>query len=82
MTEMIETTVFLQIRKSTNRWRVGNVVRHTSKRPEFPAPGAIVVKVRVKIPRAAFDPLEPEAVIEIPDDLVQHPVEVVAVVPD
>lgn len=40
--------------------------RITQKRPAKPMPGCVVVKLTVRIPDAAFLPLAPEAVIEIP----------------
>lgn len=38
----------------------------------------IVVKVQVQLPKQAFEPLEPEALIVVPEELIQHVVEVEA----
>ncbi len=55
------------------------VVGTTVKRPDRPRPGTVVVKITLRIPAAAFDPLRPEAVVIIPTDLTDpHPVEVEA----
>jgi hypothetical protein len=51
------------------------------RRPERIEPGCIVVKVRLRIPSEAWGPFEPEAVIDVPTDLIQHPIEVEAVDP-
>lgn len=56
--------------------------RITQGRPERPMPGTVVIKLTTRIPDAAFLPLRPEAVIEIPTDLtVANPVEVTATDP-
>lgn len=39
----------------------------------------IVVKVQVELPKRAFEPLEPEALIVVPEELVQHVVTAEAV---
>lgn len=57
-------------------------VRMTQQRPESPKPGTVVVKLTTRVPDAAFRPLQPEAVIEIPTDLTDaHPVQVTATDP-
>lgn len=59
--------------------RAAKVVALTQKPPGRPRTGTVTVKLTVRVPRAAFVALRPEAVIEIPTDLVQgNPVEVVA----
>lgn len=51
----------------------------TQKKPTKPKPGSVIVKLTVALPEAAFRPLQPEAVINIPDNLTQAaPVEVTA----
>lgn len=79
----VETTAYLQVRRDEQRpWLGrGTVARVTTKRPDPPLPGVVVVKVILLIPRVAFEPLTPEAVIEVPLDLVQRPVEIEAVEP-
>ncbi len=41
----------------------------------------VAIKVTIELPAAAFDPLHPEAVIVVPPELIQQPVEVEAVEP-
>jgi hypothetical protein len=59
-----------------------SVIAATTKKPKRPRAGAtdvLIVKVTLQIPSAAFDPLEPEAIIAIPEHLVDRaPIEVVA----
>lgn len=64
-------------------WQSGEatVVRCTSKAPDPPLPGVVVVKVRIRVPAEAWEPITPEAVIDVPLDLVQRPVVVEAVDP-
>lgn len=51
------------------------VVAMTKTRPGKPRGGTVTVKVTLRIPAAAFDPLRPEAVVIIPADLTDpHPV--------
>lgn len=50
-----------------------------NKRPQTVRSGCIVVKVQLQIPTAAWLPISPEAVVVVPESLVQHPVEVEAV---
>lgn len=49
-------------------------VRLTTTKPTRPISGAVVVKVRIQIPKTAFEPLQPEAIIQVPEDLVQRPI--------
>lgn len=59
--------------------RSAAVVATTASRPRKPRPGTVTVKVTLRIPAAAFEPLRPEAVVVIPTDLTDpHPVEVEA----
>lgn len=46
-------------------------VRMTTEKPRKPLPGTVVVKVRIQVPKAAFGPYEPEAIIQVPESLVQ-----------
>jgi hypothetical protein len=67
----------------TPRLRGAKAVRVTSKRPPDPFGGAVVVKLTVRVARAAFLPLCPEAVVVIPDELTgAKAVEVLAEAPD
>jgi len=43
------------------------VVAITQKRPDKPKSGCIVVELTIRIPEAAFLPMQPTAIIDIPD---------------
>lgn len=78
----LEATAYLQVRRWSNSWRwEARVIKATQRRPEVVEDGCIVVKVRLRIPFEAWDPLAPEAVIDVPADLIQHPIEVEAADP-
>ena len=49
-----------------------------SKKPTTLGEDEIVVKVKIQLPKQAFEPLEPEALIVVPEELVQHVVTVEA----
>lgn len=53
---------------------LGKVVASTQEKPLRPQAGAVVVKITLRIPKSAFLPLEPEAVITIPNHLISSPV--------
>ncbi|AIY15812.1 hypothetical protein GUY44_07585 [Pimelobacter simplex] len=51
----------------------------TQKRPQRPRGGTVLVKLTIRVPQAAFQPLRPEAIVVIPEDMTAvTPVEVVA----
>lgn len=57
------------------------VVKATSRRPTSVDADCVVIKVQLRVPDAAFLPLQPEAVVTVPETLVQQPVEGEAVEP-
>lgn len=58
------------------------VVRITQGKPERPVGGTVLVKLIIRVPEAAFHPLEPEAVVVIPAALTEpQPIEVEATAP-
>lgn len=76
-----EAVAYLQLelrRKSTYTASEARVLRATQKKPDQAMPGCIVVKVKLRVPVEGWDPFEPEAVIDVPADLVQHPIAVEA----
>jgi len=76
---MSEVTTYLHLRDNRRSWGFNPiVVKHSNTKPDEPAPGCVVVKVRIRIPREAFEPLQPEAVIDVPLDLIQRPIAVTA----
>jgi hypothetical protein len=70
-------TTYLQVRPS-RYYSEAKVMKATQKKPEVVEPGCIVVKIALRIPREAWQPFAPEAVIDVPADLVQHPIAVEA----
>lgn len=59
------------------------VVKSTQSKPSAVHENQIVVKVELQIPNKAFDPLEPQAIVVVPEHLVERgPVEVEAVDPE
>ncbi len=73
-----EGSVYLQVR--VRSWQL-RVVKATQRQPEVVEPGCVVVKIQLRIPQSAFAPLRPQAVITVPEELVQHPIEAEAVDP-
>lgn len=76
-----EATAYLQVRldrRSTYSASEAKVMGVTQTKPDQARPGCIVVKVKLRIPVEGWDPFEPEAVIDVPADLVQHPIAVEA----
>lgn len=53
----------------------------TQKRPAKPASGCVVVKLQLRFNEAAFLPLSPSAVVDIPDSLIMQN-QVITVVAD
>lgn len=85
----VDATFYVQIEATRSRWEKNaagepavdsaKAVRITQARPQRQAPGTVMVKLTVRLPVAAFDPLRPEAIVEIPASLTEAaPVEVVA----
>lgn len=83
MTRSVTATTWLQIEPiianySENLVRGAKVKRATQTRPEEPLVGTILVKLNVKLPVSAFDPLA-EATVIVPEGLVSAtPIEVEA----
>lgn len=88
MSTNIDVPVYLQVEPEYNNYyehdriesiRHGKVVGLTQKKSRKPRPNTVEVKVTLRIPKAAFLPLRPEAVIIIPESFTQpHPIEVEA----
>ena len=89
--ETVKATGYIQVRPDWNNWsdhtsardvRGARAVRLTQKRSATPEPGTVEVKVTLELPKAAFLPLMPEAIVVVPADLtVAHPVQVEATDP-
>lgn len=86
--ETVRATVYLQVAPEINQWasedslyRISGakVVNSTQSRAKKPQPGTVEVKLTVEIPKAAFLPLRPEAVVVVPESMTTpHPIEVEA----
>jgi hypothetical protein len=74
-----EGTTYLQVR-ADGMYGL-KIVKATQRRPTVVEASCVVVKVKLRIPDGAFVPLEPEAVVTVPEELVQQPIEVEAVDP-
>lgn len=90
----VDASVYLQVEPT---WRDGRwerdangelvldgakVARMTLGRPPRPKPGTVLVKVVLRLPAVAFLPLRPEAIVVVPEAMVEGvPLEVVAVDP-
>ena len=88
----VRATVYLQLEPQYTYWAKNRrefdkpesiegakVVGYTLNKPQKERPGTVEVKITVEIPKGAFLPLRPEAVIVIPESLTQpHPLEVEA----
>lgn len=81
-TDYAEGSVYLTLAQHPRWWRTLRPVKATAKKPTSVPTGAVVVKLMVRLPMAAFKPLEPEAVLVVPEELVQRPVYVEAVASD
>jgi len=88
----VRATVYLQVQPEYT-WRAkqqkkfdepgaidgAKVVGYTQNKAQKPKPGTVEVKITVEIPKGAFLPLRPEAIVVIPETLTQpHPVTVEA----
>ncbi|OBJ24624.1 hypothetical protein [Mycobacterium sp. 1245801.1] len=83
MSETVDATAYLTVegtrwRHGTKQVRDAKVVRVTQGRPAQLTADQVAVRVTVRLPVEAFDPLRPEALIVVPEELVQRPVEVEA----
>lgn len=83
MSRFREGDTYLQVRPDSRGYGLKlKVVKATQRRPAQLEPECVLVKVRLRLPVAAFQPLEPEAVVTVPEELVQQPVLVEAVSPE
>lgn len=92
MSETVKATVYLQVQPEYAWWAKNRkefdkpsaidgakVVGYTQNKARKPKPGTVEVKITIEVPKGAFLPLRPEAVVVIPESLTQpHPVEVEA----
>ena len=69
MTDINEATVYLTLRQGRYLWTMV-VDKATNKRPSVTPEGSIVVKLKLRVPRRAFQPLEPSVVVDVPEDAI------------
>ena len=81
-TDQLEGDVYLTIRRDPRWYRRLKPIKATGKRPTSVPADAVVMKIKVRMPAAVFKPLEPEAVVTVPEELVQYPISVEAVASD
>lgn len=92
MTNSVRATVYLQVQPEYS-WRArqsgkydepsaidgAKVVGSTQNKSQKPKPGTVEVKITIELPKGAFLPLRPEAIVVIPETLTApHPVTVEA----
>lgn len=92
MTDSVRATVYLQVQPEYS-WRArqsgkydepsaidgAKVVGSTQNKSQKPKPGTVEVKITIELPKGAFLPLRPEAIVVIPEILTApHPVTVEA----
>jgi hypothetical protein len=83
MSETIDATAYLTLEGTRSRYgaksvRTAKVVRVTQGRPAQLTVDQVAMRVTVRLPAAAFDPISPEALVVVPDELIQRPVEIEA----
>lgn len=86
--ETVRATVYLQVAPEVASWldesspnyiNGAKVVNATQSRSRKPRGGTVEVKLTVEIPKAAFLPLRPEAIVVVPESMTTpHPIEVEA----
>jgi hypothetical protein len=82
--DTVTATAYLVVRGERNNWQPKSLVWSAkvagvrAKKPTSLGPDDVIVKIKVELPKRAFEPLEPEALIVVPEELVQHVVTVEA----
>jgi hypothetical protein len=83
MSDTVDGTAYLTVRAERLQWgdkRVTNakITRVTQSKPASLNLDEIAVKITIRLPAKAFDALQPEAIVVVPESLIQHTVEVEA----
>lgn len=87
--ETLDATFHVQIEPEWSRWLTtdggekiptgAKMVNATQKRSGAGRPGTVTIKLTVRLPKTAFMPLRPEAVIIVPASMIEAtPIEVIA----
>lgn len=77
-----ETDFYVQVQRRRRAWRNGSyrgpisVAKLSQDPPEQLLPDAVLVKLHLRIPAAAFEPLTPAATVDIPIGDVARQVQV------
>lgn len=83
---VVVTPTFSKYRKTVDGEALVESVKATKITQAKPkgtlASGAVVIKVKLRLPKSAFMPLSPSVVIDIPEDAIERLVDIVAVVDD
>jgi hypothetical protein len=77
-----EGDTYLQVRPDPSYSYKLRVIKSTQRCPDVLEPGCVLVKIKLRVPHAAFLPLTPEAVVTVPDSFVQQRIDVEATEPD
>jgi hypothetical protein len=87
-TDNVRATVYLQVapelatylsESHPNYISGAKIVNSTQSRSKKPRAGTVEVKLTIEIPKAAFLPLRPEAIVVVPEALTApHPIRVEA----
>jgi hypothetical protein len=81
--ETVDAITYLTVEGTRRRYgdkvvHAAKVARVTQNPPAQLSKDQVAVRVTIRLPAKAFDPLKPEALVVIPEELIQHPVEVEA----
>ncbi|MGB3414053.1 MAG: hypothetical protein WBA28_04995 [Microbacteriaceae bacterium] len=86
--DYVDAIVYLQVAAEYSRYSpsdspnsvlAAKVVGSTQKRSASPKPGTVEVKLAIRVPKSAFLPLRPEAIVVVPESMTAaHPIEVEA----
>lgn len=80
----VDATFYAQVEPEYGRWDTENpigakVVLISQRKPTAPIGGTVTVKLTIRVPKVAFQPLQPEAIVVVPSELAEaHPIEVEA----
>ena len=77
----VDATFYAQVRPTFSSWQKtptgdsavesATVERITQKRPVRPVPGTVLVKLTIRLPKVAFYPMRPEAVVVVPESMTE-----------
>lgn len=77
MSDHVDATFYVQVEPQWNQWMSGDspnrlqgakAVTLTQAKPGRQRGGTVLVKLTVRLPKSAFLPLAPEAIVVVPED--------------